>query len=80
MHASEPEKVDISNLSVVEVTMVMGFLKRFLAFGSDTLSPSFSKDGGKVLSSDLTKLLGSTRERTHCESVIMLIYNKSDWS
>lgn len=52
-------QVDTSCLSKMEVAKEIRFLKGSKAGGPDGLWPSFFKDGGEVLISELTNLLGS---------------------
>lgn len=55
MTANEPTQVDTRFPLEIEVMREMSFPKRFKIAGLDELSPSSFKDGGEVLTLELTK-------------------------
>lgn len=73
-------QMNTSPPSDIQVIEKIGFLKRYQAAFSDRLSLSVSKDGGEVLTPELTKLTVFTGQgrifKDRCESVIAPIYKK----
>lgn len=59
MPASEPKQVDDSPPPEKGMMGKIGFLKMYKAVESDGPSTSFFNDGGQVLTSEITRFVGS---------------------
>lgn len=58
MPSSKILQAGVSSATGTEVIRDMGFLKKYKAAEPKGLHPSYDKDGGEVLTSELTKLMG----------------------
>lgn len=82
---SETMRVDASSPSEIKVISEVGLLKRHKAVGSHKLLSSLFKEGGEMLTSELTELQRSiwAREEIYKDSykaTVVLTYKKGDWS